>query len=73
MLQNKQPDLSHLINLCVAAYGLQVQNFVQAVPGEHVMATAYPFVKPKTAEQRAQVAEPNVGIGAPAEDSLQQS
>lgn len=73
MFQNKQPDLSHLINLCVAADGLQVQNFVQVVPDEHVMATAYPFVKPKTAEQSAQVAKPNVGIGAPAEDSLHQS
>lgn len=50
MLQNEQPDLPHLINLCVAAYRLQVQDFVQTVPKEHVMTTAYPFVKLKTAE-----------------------
>ena len=62
------PHLLELIGLRVPALRLQIQDLLDAGPGEDVMTAANALVESEAAEQAAQPVERNAGIRSAAED-----
>ena len=67
MLQQRLPDLPHLIRLGVATVALQIDSLRHTRFPEYVVASTYPLDKPHAAQQPAQIVESNPGIRATTE------
>jgi hypothetical protein len=64
--------LPHLIRLCLSTIArLEVEDLLYIRTREDVMVAAYPLLKSKPPEQRAEFCEPDVPIGRAAQDTCQ--
>jgi hypothetical protein len=64
-------DLANLIRLGMAAIALQIQQFLDTGTHEYVMTAACPLDEAEAPQQRAEVVEVDVGIGAAVQNALQ--
>ena len=62
MIQYELPDLSNLIGLRITAATLQIQDVVQVIPGEDVMAAVDSLVEPQAPDQDKQIVETDIGV-----------
>ncbi len=54
--------LLHLIGLCVGPFRLEVQDFLDSLFPEYVMASFYPLLKTKTKQQVLEIGEADIGV-----------
>ena len=71
MLYDDSPHLSYLVRLRVAAFALEVDQVIDAVPAEHVMAAANPHLEAETIEESAKILEAHVRVGCAAENLVE--
>jgi hypothetical protein len=58
--------LPDLVDFCLPAFGLEVQDFFNSLLGKDVVTTTDTFIKAQTPEQMTEPIKGNIGVRSPA-------
>ena len=72
VLQDQATNLLHLVRLGITTSRLQIQDLLDSVPREDVVAASHAFREPKAPQQRAKLAERNRRVGSSPENACKE-